>query len=83
MQQQFSQAGHAGSGPAQPHRPESHIKLPELCPLLTIAASVSLSLQVRQNFVDFNLSYVSLLFFAIFEGNKDLQFCFSPVSVLL
>lgn len=52
-------------------------------PLLTIAASVSLSLQVRQSFVDFNLSYVSLLFFAILEGNKDLEFCFSPLSILL
>lgn len=34
-------------------------------------------------FVDFNLSHVSLLFFAISEGDKGLQFCFSSLSVLL
>lgn len=33
-------------------------------------------------FVDFNLSNVSLLFFSISEGNEDLQFCFSPPSVV-
>lgn len=33
-------------------------------------------------FVDFNLSNVSLLFFSISEGNEDLQFCFSPSSVV-
>lgn len=33
-------------------------------------------------FVDFNLGEVSLLFFSISEGGKDLQFCFSPPSAV-